>query len=62
MKLITHSMHWGWKVAFVLSLIPLIFFMEGISSRFEENFFALAPLLAWFTARWIVIGNQAEEG
>ena len=62
MKLITHSMHWGWKVAFMLGLLPLINFLGGLSYYPEQNLAVLAPLLVWITARWIVIGNQAKEG
>jgi hypothetical protein len=69
MKLITHSMHWGWKVSF--SLVTLVLATTWVNqlaamehSYIDEEAMVLCilPLAIWLTVRWIVIGTQAKAG
>lgn len=63
MKLITHSMHWGWKLSFV-ALVTWLALTAYIALTGDDEPFiiGIVPMGIWFAARWIVIGNQAKEG
>lgn len=62
MKLISNSMHWGWKVSFVLSVVcsAMLFGEYSISS--DELLGYNIPLILWVTSRWLAIGKAAQQG
>ena len=63
MKLITHSMHWGWKLSFVALVTWLAVTAVGAFVGDEELLvFGMVPMAIWFAARWIAIGNPAQQG
>ena len=62
MKLISNSMHWGWKVSLVFSVVCSVMMFGEYSIDNDDIFIYNVPLIIWVTARWISIGKQATEG
>ena len=66
MKLITNSMHWGWKVSFaVCAFIAAASIIDGGfgGGYVEEDvvIIGLIPTAFWLTARWLSIGSDKRE-
>ena len=54
MKLISYSMHWGWKIS--LAVAVLILAATWIKNA-QEMVLSVAPVAIWLTIRWLVIAK-----
>lgn len=76
LKLISNSMHWGWKVSFACTVFLLITTWVSALTTISNGILVDAPywnpdpgvmtlgslpFAVWMTARWIVIGNPAQQ-
>ena len=62
MKLITHSMHWFWKVSLVFSVVCSVMLFGESSIDVGAILAYNLPLIVWVTWRWISIGHETKEG
>ena len=64
MRLINNSMHWGWKVSFIVAaaLIASVWINELVGSHTDAASLAssLLPMAIWLTARWVSMGDAIE--
>ena len=65
MNLINHSMHWGWKVSFIVAtfLIAAVWINELFDGYTDEAemVFSLIPMAVWLMARWISMGETFKS-
>ena len=64
--MICHSMHWMWKLTFVVAAIfslPLLI-QELASYRIssEDLFISFVPVATWLTVRWLYVGSLIRNG